>query len=149
MNLCNSIGDESNLCSIPVFWVITFISLSTFQSATSQGNQSQKIRGSVTDNETGETLPGVHVYISTTTIGTVTKENGTFGLKHSLNGSFKLVASFVGYNTQSKEVRLNRENEVLRSILNFLLSLPKWRSLKSRLQIVNGKIILIFSGSIF
>lgn len=65
----------------------------------------------VTDKNTGEPLPGVHVYITQTTVGTTTKEDGTFELPTRLSGSFKLVASFVGYNSQTEEISLDGESE--------------------------------------
>lgn len=89
---------------------VIFISLASFHWVISQTNQPQVIRGVVTDEQTGEILPGVHIYISQTTVGTVSKNDGTFELAHRLNGTYKLVASYVGYNTLTKQVGLYPES---------------------------------------
>lgn len=90
---------------------VTFISLSAFHCVISQTNQSQVIQGVVSDEETGETLPGVHIYISQTTIGTVSTNDGSFKLVHQLSGTYKLVVSYVGYTTKTTEVGLDHESE--------------------------------------
>jgi TonB-dependent SusC/RagA subfamily outer membrane receptor len=64
----------------------------------------EEVQGTVTDVETGETLPGVNIVIKGTTTGTTTDSDGTFELTvPSLQDT--LVFSFVGYQTQ--EVPLN------------------------------------------
>ncbi len=60
--------------------------------------------GIVLDKETGETIPTANVYISQTTVGTYTKHDGTFEFSTDLSGIHKLVISYVGYKTQTKEL---------------------------------------------
>lgn len=62
-----------------------------------------EVRGTVTDAETGESLPGVSVVIAGTTIGTSTDIDGNFNLTVP-EGSTTLVLSFVGYQTQRIEI---------------------------------------------
>ena len=53
------------------------------------------IRGSVVDGKTGETLPGVTIYVEGTTLGTITDFDGKFNIqvdpgKYDLRVSFKV-----------------------------------------------------------
>ena len=61
--------------------------------------QQQKITGVVTDAATGESLPGVTVFIKGTTKGTVTDKQGKFSLTNSDTKSI-LVVSYMGYEKQ-------------------------------------------------
>jgi TonB-dependent starch-binding outer membrane protein SusC len=69
------------------------------------GTMLQEIRvsGTVTDQNTGETLPGVSVQIRGTSIGTVTDVNGGYTIEVTNPTQF-LVFSFVGYAQQSIQV---------------------------------------------
>lgn len=69
----------------------------------------EEIRGTVTDGQTGEPLPGVNVIVKGTTMGTSTDRNGDFELTvESLQDT--LVVSFVGYLGQ--EVAINGRTEI-------------------------------------
>lgn len=70
------------------------------------------LRGVVFDSETGEPIPTVHVYISQTTVGTVTKSDGTFEFSTKLSGVHTLVFSFVGYKTQTNEVNFYEDERL-------------------------------------
>ena len=59
--------------------------------------QTGKINGHITEQETGETLPGVNILLEGTTLGTTTDPKGNFTLDHIPPGSYKLIASFIGY----------------------------------------------------
>lgn len=64
--------------------------------------QQKTITGNVSD-ETGQPLPGVNVVVKGTTIGTVTKPDGTFSFEAP--GNTKVVqVSFIGYVTQELDV---------------------------------------------
>lgn len=69
-----------------------------------QSKQSQTVSGIVLDNETGEPIPAVNVYLSQTTIGAYTKEDGTFEFSTDLAGIHNVVFSYVGYKTEVREV---------------------------------------------
>ncbi|TVQ01886.1 MAG: carboxypeptidase-like regulatory domain-containing protein [Balneolaceae bacterium] len=64
------------------------------------------ISGSVTDKQSGEPIPGVHVYLSQTTIGSVSADDGTFSFDTKLDGQYMLVFSFIGYKTHMISVQL-------------------------------------------
>lgn len=57
------------------------------------------ISGIVKDGLTGETLPSANVFLSGTTFGNTTDQNGEFQLKVFERGSYELVVRFVGYET--------------------------------------------------
>jgi hypothetical protein len=67
------------------------------------------VQGVVTDRVTGEPVPAVHVYISQTTTGTTTDENGEFELSTNLSGQITIVFSFIGYQTNTFELSLDSE----------------------------------------
>ncbi|GAB2459657.1 hypothetical protein GCM10011375_09610 [Hymenobacter qilianensis] len=73
------------------------------------------VRGSVTDNNSGEGLPGVTVLLKNTSIGTSTNSDGTFELEIStLAAGQALVFSSIGY--VSKEITLDDTPQRQRAI---------------------------------
>lgn len=56
-----------------------------------------KIRGKVTDKETGEVLPGANVVIANTTMGAAADINGQFVILRVPAGVYTLRANFIGY----------------------------------------------------
>jgi hypothetical protein len=78
----------------------------------SQVGDIAKVSGRVVDDSTGEPLPSANVFIANTTLGTVTNRDGDFEIRNVPLGNFEVVASFVGYQTQSAEVRLTKAGAV-------------------------------------
>lgn len=66
--------------------------------------QSITVKGVITDESTGDPLPGVNIVVKNTTIGTQTDFDGKYVLANVSKGSV-LVYSFIGY--QNKEVIVN------------------------------------------
>lgn len=64
--------------------------------------QNSAVSGKVTDEETGEGLPGVSVLVEGTSTGTITDIDGNYSL--SVDSDATLIFSFVGYETQSVSV---------------------------------------------
>jgi TonB-dependent receptor len=60
----------------------------------------------VVDRNTGESLIGANVVIEGTSVGAATDENGLYIIPNAPAGSYTLVASYVGYAAQSKEVQV-------------------------------------------
>lgn len=81
-----------------------------------QGN----IKGTVTDEETGEPIAGVNIVISGTQTGTSTDAEGEYELKDISAGTYNVEARYVGYETVVKSVTV-RNNQT--STLNFEFSL--------------------------
>ncbi|MBA4197741.1 MAG: hypothetical protein C0459_09325 [Chitinophaga sp.] len=69
---------------------------------------SQKtIKGIITASDTKQPLVAAVVFISNTTIKTITKSNGEFELNDLPVGKFDLIVSFVGYETFSQTIANN------------------------------------------
>ncbi len=75
-----------------------------------------KITGTVKD-EAGEAMPGVNVLIEGSYDGGSTAMDGTFSFTTTETGSKKLFASFVGYQTFSKNVDLIEKNISIEIVL--------------------------------
>lgn len=71
----------------------------------------QEIRGRVTD-EKGSPLTGATVTIKNTSLGTYTLTDGTFSLKASRDGFYKVKISFMGYETAYSEVNLKGVSDI-------------------------------------
>lgn len=79
-----------------------FLMLSLLMVTTVAFAQEKTITGTVTDADTGETIPVVNVVVKGTTQGTTTDFDGSYSVKAS-EGDV-LVFSFVGYTAQEKTV---------------------------------------------
>ena len=86
-----------------------------------------QIRGQVIDKANGHPLPQASVFISNTSIGTVTDESGRFQLSGNYLGNSELVVSYIGYETVALRLEgktdsfllipLPARNEELQSII--------------------------------
>ena len=87
------------MINFTVKWVCAFcffsISLVAFA-------QEREIKGKVTDNDSGEGLPGVNIVVKGTTQGTTTDAKGEFTLSVLANST--LIFSFIGYETQETAI---------------------------------------------
>ncbi|HYG20524.1 MAG TPA: SusC/RagA family TonB-linked outer membrane protein, partial [Ohtaekwangia sp.] len=77
-------------------WVSAFFILFLAFSSGPLLAQTKKISGTVKDESTGETLPGVSVVLKGTTTGSITDMNGAYSLEVP-EGESTVVFSFVGY----------------------------------------------------
>lgn len=80
--------------------VLTLLSVSIFA-------QGGSIAGTVTDSETGEALIGANVVIKGTTNGDVTDPSGKFEIKGLADGTYVVVASFVGFQAIEQSVSVS------------------------------------------
>src|SRR5690625_617833 len=70
--------------------------------------QAETVTGTVTDAQSGETMPGVNILVKGTATGTSTNQDGDFKMEvPSLQDT--LVVSFIGY--QSQEVPISGQTE--------------------------------------
>ena len=74
--------------------------------AWAQLNNRALISGRVTDAETGQSLPGAHVFIASSMIGTVTDENGNYDLLDVPIGAHRLYVSMLGFEPDFRDVML-------------------------------------------
>ena len=58
--------------------------------------QQQTVKGTVTDSQTGEAMPGVNIVIEGTTVGAITDANGKYSIPVP-NKNTILIFSFIGY----------------------------------------------------
>ena len=72
------------------------------------------LTGTVRDAATNQPLTGAHIKVEGTSIGTITDDAGGFSLPELPNGSWKITASFLGYESQTLEViiRNNQPSEI-------------------------------------
>jgi iron complex outermembrane receptor protein len=74
-----------------------------------------ELKGTVKDGE-GKALIGANVYIDKTFQGAITDLNGRFNIRNLKAGSYRLIASYVGYETVSESIDL-QENMSLSLVL--------------------------------
>ena len=70
------------------------------------------IKGKVIDQATNTAIPYATIYLPELETGTTTNDNGEFSLDLS-KGTFKIVVSYVGYQTQSLTVSVPRKDELI------------------------------------
>ncbi len=71
------------------------------------------IQGRVIDSDDGEPLVNANVFLSGTTIGTTTNENGEFIISEIPDGNYKIVVSIVGYESQVRNLKVNNNDELI------------------------------------
>src|SRR5699024_2838801 len=64
------------------------------------------IKGTVTNAETGEPMPGASVYCEGTTIGDATDKEGEYEITGVEPGEYVLVAQFIGYKSEKKKITI-------------------------------------------
>lgn len=66
-------------------------------------NKEVKIKGQVLDDETGAPIENVDVFLDNTTIGTVTGRDGKYVISKIPFGSYKIIFSYIGYETEERD----------------------------------------------
>src|SRR5574341_1420562 len=64
------------------------------------------VTGKITAADTREAMIGANVYLKGTTIGAVSKDDGSYTITNVPPGAYTLVASFVGYRTESSKINI-------------------------------------------
>ncbi len=77
------------------------------------GQAQNKLSGIITDKENGEPLTGVSVYVPDLLIGIATDEKGRYQLSNLPNGELIIQFSYIGFQTVSKQIYLNRKDRVV------------------------------------
>ena len=75
----------------------------------------QTIRGVVTDQETGETLPGATILVKGTTIGTTTGMDGEYSLEVT-PGTYTMTFRFIGFSTKEIEISISEGESITRNV---------------------------------
>ena len=68
--------------------------------------QDASITGRIVDVDSGDSLPGVNVFLDQTTRGAATTKDGTYKIPGLHPGSYRIVASIVGYGMESKSIEI-------------------------------------------
>jgi iron complex outermembrane receptor protein len=79
------------------------------------------ISGKITNQQTGEALPGATISLANQTVRVVTDGNGKYQVSNLKNGSYTLRVSYIGYQTISKDVTLNADAVVDFTLINSTL----------------------------
>lgn len=74
-----------------------------------EDNEAFTVQGTVTDQETGEPVPGVNILLKGSGVGTVTDIDGLYSIQVA-NDNDVLVFSFIGYKTQ--EIAVNGRSTI-------------------------------------
>lgn len=89
-----------------IFTCITLVLL-VMQTITLSAQAQVSISGSVVDDATGESLPGVNIRVKGKVVGTITLPDGKFSLKVNDDAPLTLIFSYVGYIPQEIEINQN------------------------------------------
>jgi len=82
-----------------------------FYSALGLAQQEYTLSGTVTDEATGETVLGASIAVPELKTGVITNEYGFFSLTLP-SGTHKIIISYLGYTTISREVTLNQNTKL-------------------------------------
>lgn len=99
-----------NIKKTSIFFTIMFLLVSYASFAQST------ITGTVKDNA-NQPLPGVNVLIQNTSKGSSTDFNGEYEISSVEDGTYTIVASFMGYKTVTKKVEVNGTNVTVDFVL--------------------------------
>lgn len=91
------------IASVILICNILNLSASTDYAFNSGGFQQLKVSGKVTDNQTGDAMPGVNVVVKDVTIGSMSDENGNYSISVPGRDAI-LIFSFIGYTSQEVNV---------------------------------------------
>lgn len=80
------------------------------------GQQTGSITGTVTDAETGDTVPGVNVTLAELEQGAATDVEGNYTITGVPEGAYTLQASFVGYETFEAQVAVAAGEETVQDV---------------------------------
>jgi TonB-dependent starch-binding outer membrane protein SusC len=75
--------------------------------------QSGTLTGEITDNRTGEALPGVNIFVLELQRGAATNLDGEYNIVSIPYGTYTLRVTSVGYRTLSQQVEINSPNNEL------------------------------------
>ncbi|MBD3275487.1 MAG: hypothetical protein GF372_09265 [Candidatus Marinimicrobia bacterium] len=81
----------------------------------SESTGQNTVRGYVLDDSTGLTLAGANVFLNNTTLGSATNEQGYFEITNIPPGRYDLVASYIGYELQTRSLVLEAQDTLRRN----------------------------------
>lgn len=93
------------------FPIYIFLALSACLNSFSQKSDKTVIKGIVVDAKTGDPLPFVSVFLKSTTIGTITDNQGKYSIETNVPAN-NIVFSFIGYQTESRTISQGIEQTI-------------------------------------
>jgi hypothetical protein len=82
----------------------SFVVLVNPELVQAQNTEKAVLEGRIVNAETGEPLHGAHIFLSGTTIGTVSNASGRFSLRGVSPGVHRLVISMIGFGRTSEDI---------------------------------------------
>ena len=104
--------------------IYIFLALSACLNSFSQMPGKTVIKGIVVDAKTGDPLPFVSVFLKSTTIGTVTDNQGKYSIETNVPAN-NIVFSFIGYQTESRTISQGIEQTINISLTLSLITLDE------------------------
>ncbi|RPI71257.1 MAG: hypothetical protein EHM47_10635, partial [Ignavibacteriales bacterium] len=78
--------------------------------------QTGSLSGRITDSETNEELVFVNVRLDGTSIGTASDEQGNYNIDYIIPGTYTIIVSAVGYQTQNQVINIIENNNTVKNI---------------------------------
>lgn len=72
--------------------------------------------GKVVDDRSGEPLPGATILLADASGGTSTAPSGTFAINKLMSGTYKIIFSYVGYQTVSKTITIKPQQDLRQKV---------------------------------
>ena len=108
-----------------------FVSLMMYGSTALKAQSTGDITGVITEEATGETLPGVNVRIVGTNFGAATDVDGRFTIKSIRPGEYTLEITFIGFQVTPLETTIALVNEKEQTSANYWFCVRKNQSLEN------------------
>lgn len=95
-------------------WLLTFlfVSMVSFSWA-----QSVNFHGTVTEKGSGDPVAGANVYFTGTTLGTVTRSDGRFEIRHVNPGNYELIISCINFHRVKETVTISSSSADYQGVL--------------------------------
>lgn len=77
---------------------------------------SQSIKGTVSDEKTGEKLPFATVFFNNSSVATETDVEGSYGLKNLLEGNYQLIVRIMGYKSYTHQITIEKATNIVLDI---------------------------------
>ncbi|MBK7700222.1 MAG: carboxypeptidase-like regulatory domain-containing protein [Saprospiraceae bacterium] len=97
---------------LPIIITLVFLTNISFIGA----QKTATIRGAITEMGNGNPLIGATIYIVELQKGEVTDFNGDYTLNQIKSGTYTLITSYIGYNTDTSTLVINNNLEVIHNI---------------------------------
>lgn len=82
--------------------------------------QSLTVTGTVVSEKDGQPVAGAYVLVNGTTLGTITNENGEFGIRNVPADAKEIIVTFLGYSTASAPVQAEPVKVLMREDTTYL-----------------------------